>query len=76
MVGLVCGLGLVVKVKLVESVSEGQQHQTVDEQELEDVQQHPAQRDLQRPQVRVGREEGDEPQGAEDVSDSEQSFGN
>lgn len=50
-VGLVCGLGLVVKVKLVESVGEGQQHQAVDEKELENVQQHPAQRDLQRPQM-------------------------
>lgn len=46
-------------------------HQTVDEEELEDVQQHPPQRDLQGAQVGVGREEGDQTQGAEDVSDGE-----
>ena len=34
---------VVVKVQLVEAVGEGQQHQTVDEHELEDVQQHTAQ---------------------------------
>ena len=64
-------LRLIVEVKLVEAVGEGQQDQAVDEEELEDVQQHAAQRDLQRPQVRVGGEEGDEPQGAEDVGDGE-----
>ena len=42
-------VGLVVEVELVEAVGEGHQHQAVDEQELEDVQQHTAQRDLQGP---------------------------
>ena len=37
-------------------------YQAVDEEELEDVQQHASQRDLKGPQVRVGREQGDEPQ--------------
>lgn len=44
-------------------------YQTVDEKELQDVQQHPPQRDLQRPQVRVGGEQRDEAQGAENVRD-------
>lgn len=47
-------------------------HQTVDEEELEDVQQHSPERDLQRPQVGVGCEERDEAQGAEDVRYSKQ----
>lgn len=42
-------------------------YQTVDEEELQDVQQHSPQRDLQRPQVRVGSEERDEAQGTENV---------
>lgn len=69
-----CVVGFVVKVELVEAVGEGQQHQAVDEEELEDVQQHSAQRDLQRPQVGVGSEEADEAQGAEDVGNGKQSF--
>lgn len=32
-------------------------YQTVDEEELQDVQQHPPKRDLQWPQMRVGCEE-------------------
>ena len=71
-VGLVGGLCLVVEVELVEAIGEGQQDQAVDEEELEDVQQHATQRDLQRSQVRVGGEERDEPQRAEDVGDGEQ----
>lgn len=66
---------LVVEVQLVEAVGEGQQHQAVYEQELEDVQQHPAQRDLQGPQVRVRGEQGDEAQRAEDVGDGEERLG-
>lgn len=46
--------------------------QAVDEEELQDVQQHPAQRDLQGAQVRIGCEEWDESERAEDVSDGEQ----
>lgn len=42
-------------------------HQTVNEEKLEDVKQHPPQRDLQGPQMGVGCEEGDESKGAEDV---------
>lgn len=74
-VGLFCRLRFVVKVKLVETVGEGQQHQAVDEEELEDIQQHPAQRDLKRTQVRVGGEERDETKRAEDVGDGEESLG-
>lgn len=50
-------------------------YQTVDEKELQDVQQHSPQRDLQRPQVRVGREERDEAQGAENVGDGKHRLG-
>lgn len=50
-------------------------YQTVDEEELEDVQQHPPQRDLQRPQVGVGREQRDEAQRAEDVGDGKHGLG-
>lgn len=44
-------------------------YQTVDEEELQDVQQHPPQRDLQWPQVRVCCEQRDESKGTENVSD-------
>ncbi len=44
-------------------------YQTVDEEELQDVQQHPPKRDLQRPQMRVGREQRNEAQGTENVCD-------
>lgn len=74
-VGLVGRLRLVIKVKLVEAVGEGQQHQAVDEEEFKDIQQHPAERDLQRTQMRVGGEERDEAQRAEDVGDGEESLG-
>lgn len=47
-------------------------YQAVNEEKLEDVQQHPAQWDLQGPQVGVGSEEGDESQRAEDVGDGKQ----
>lgn len=50
-------------------------YQTVDEKELQDVQQHSPQRDLQRPQVRVGREERDEAQGAKNVGDGKHCLG-
>lgn len=50
-------------------------HQTVNEEKLEDVQQHPPQRDLQRPEVGVGCEKGDESERAEDVGDGKQSLG-
>ena len=33
----------IIKVELVEAVGKGQQHQAVDEEELEDVQKHAAQ---------------------------------
>lgn len=69
--GVVC---FVVKVELVEAVGKGQQHQAVDEKELEDVQEHSTQRDLQRAQVGIGSEEADEAQGAEDVGDGKQSL--
>lgn len=46
-------------------------YQAVDEEELEDVEEHPPQGDLQRSQVRVGREKRDESQGAENVGDGE-----
>lgn len=69
-----CVVCFVVKVELVQAVGEGQQHQAVDEEELEDVQEHSAQRDLQGAQVGVGSEEADKAQGAEDVGDGEQGF--
>lgn len=50
-------------------------YQTVDEEELQYVQQHSPQRDLQRPQVRVGREQRDEAQGAENVGNGKHSLG-
>lgn len=50
-------------------------YQTVDEEELQDVQQHSPQRDLQRPQVRVGREQRDEAQRAENVGDGKHGLG-
>lgn len=65
----------VIKVELVEPVGKGEQHQTVDEEELEDVQEHSAQGDLQGAQVGVGSEEADEAQGAEDVGDGKQCLG-
>lgn len=42
-------------------------YQAVDEEELQDVQQHSPQRDLQWPQVRVGCEQRDEAQRTENV---------
>lgn len=50
-------------------------YQAVDEEELEDVQQHSPQGDLQRPQVRVGREQRDEAQRAENVGDGKHGLG-
>lgn len=55
-----------------EDRSDAVSYQTVNEKELEDVQQHPAQWDLQGPQVGVGSEEGDESQRAEDVGNGKQ----
>lgn len=69
-----CVVCVVVKVELVEAVGEGQQHQAVDEEELEDVQEHSTQRDLQGAQMGVCSEEADQAQGAEDVGDGKQSF--
>lgn len=66
---------LIVEVELIKAIGKCKQDQAEDEKELEDVEQHAAQRDLQRPQVGVGREESDEPQRAEDVGDSEEGLG-
>lgn len=44
-------IGLVVEVELIETVGEGQKNQTIDEEKLQDVQQHPTQRDLKWTQV-------------------------
>lgn len=63
-VGFLRGTGLVIEIKLVESIGESQQHQAVNKEELEDVEQHAAQRNLQRSQVRVCCKQGDETQGA------------
>lgn len=52
----------VIKVELVEPVGKSKQHQTVDEEELQYVQEHSAQGDLQGAQVGVGSEEADEAQ--------------
>lgn len=41
--------GLIIKVKLVQSIGKSQKDQTVDEEEFEDIKQHSPQRDLQRP---------------------------
>lgn len=49
-------------------------YQAIDEQELQDVQQHPPKRDLQRPQVRVGCEQRDEAKGTENVGNGKHCF--
>lgn len=46
-VRLISRIGFIVKIQLVETISEGQQHQAVYEEKLEDIEQHSAQRDLQ-----------------------------
>lgn len=66
-VGFFRCLCLVVEIELVEAIGKGQKHQTVDEKEFENIQQHATKRDLQWAQVRVGSEQRDETQGAEDV---------
>lgn len=48
-VWLIDSSGLIIKVKLVQSVSKSQQYQAVDKEEFEDIKQHASQRDLQRP---------------------------
>lgn len=50
-------------------------YQTVDEEELQDVQKHPPQGDLQRPQVGVGCEKRDESQGTENVRNGKHCLG-
>lgn len=45
-VWLIRCFSFIVEIELVETISEGQQHQAVDEEELEDIKQHSAQRDL------------------------------
>lgn len=42
-------------------------YQAIDEEELEDVKQHPPKRDLKRSKMRVGCEQGNEAQGTENV---------
>lgn len=42
------------------TTGEGEQHQRVDEEELYDVDDHSAERDLKRSQVRINREEMNE----------------
>lgn len=74
MIGLFGRLRLIVEVELVEAVGKSQQHKTVDEKKLEDVQQHAAERNLQWAQVRVGSEQRDETQRAEDVGNGEESL--
>lgn len=49
-------------------------YQTVDEEELQDVQKHSPQRDLQWPQMRVGCEQRDEAQGTENVRNGKHCF--
>lgn len=56
----------VVPHQLVQTATESEQHQRVDEEELDDVDDHPAERDLQRPQVRIDRENMDELEEGED----------
>ena len=48
-VGLIDCSGLIIKVKLVQSIGKSQQYQAVDKEEFEDIEQHAPQRDLQRP---------------------------
>ena len=47
----------VVPHELVETAAEGDEHQHVDEEELDDVDDHPTQRDLQRTQMRRNGED-------------------
>lgn len=49
-------------------------YQTVDEEELQDVQEHSPQRNLQWPQMRVGCEQRDEAQGTENVRNGKHCF--
>lgn len=72
-----CKLTYIKKAHHISVISEADQksYQTVNEEKLEDVQQHPPQWDLQGPEVGVGGEEGNESEGAEDVGDGEQSLG-
>lgn len=42
------------------TTTEGKQHESVQEEELEDVEDHAAERDLQRPEVRVDAEDVDQ----------------
>ncbi len=51
------------------------EHQEEDDEELDDVDQHAAQWDLQRAQVGVRLEEVDDASKAEDVGDGEQALG-
>lgn len=48
------------------TASESEEHQTVDEEELDDIDDHAPERDLQRPQVRVYGEQVHQFEGTEE----------
>ena len=68
-------LGRVLPEQLVHAAREGDEQQEDEEEEFHDVHHHPAQRDLQRAQVRVDGEDVDQLQLAEDVGGREQRLG-
>ena len=65
----------VVPKQLVHAARKRKEHQYVDREELENVDHHATERDLQRTEVRIHREDVDELQRAEYVGGRKQSLG-
>ena len=68
-------LGRVVPVELVDAAREGEADQQSEHQEAQHVVDHPAERQLQRAEMRTHRAEVDQLEDAEDVAGCEQSLG-
>ena len=56
------------------TTGEGEEHQEVEETKFTNIENHPAQRDLEGTEVRVDREDVDQLQGGEDVGGSKQAL--
>ena len=56
------------------TTGEGEEHQEVEKTKFTNIQNHPAQRDLEGTEVRIDREDVDQLEGGEDVGGSEQAL--
>lgn len=62
--------------QLIQTTGKGEQHQRIDAEELDNVDNHAAQGDLQGPKMRIYREQMHEFQRRKDIRCSEESFSN